>query len=65
VNIEPCDDYRCEGGQDHAHVGVQPHLRRVIGYNGELIDGQTGLAPTLPRKEDADGKQAQATAPSL
>lgn len=36
-----CDDYKCEGGIDHSHVGVQPHLRRVV-LRGRLVDGKTG-----------------------
>lgn len=39
-----CDDYKCEGGQDHTHIGTQPHLRRVIDH-GKLVDGATREAP--------------------
>jgi hypothetical protein len=42
---ETCEEYRCEGDAGHTHVGVQPHLRRVIGPDGKLIDGKTGEAP--------------------
>lgn len=42
-NTDPCDDYACErpNGADHSHVGVLPHLRRVMDH-GRLVDGKTG-----------------------
>lgn len=47
INRDPetCDDYECERGDNHTHVGVQPHLRRVVNVKGEIVDGKTGRAP--------------------
>ena len=39
---DTCRDFACEArGSDHTHVGVQPHLRRVM-RNGKMVDGKTG-----------------------
>lgn len=49
-----CDDYHCEGGVDHSHIGIQPHLRRIIAH-GKLIDGATGREPV---KEAVDNEES-------
>lgn len=50
MSIDTCPDYKCEGGEEHTHLGVQPHLRKVLNEKGELIDGKTGETP----KEEED-----------
>jgi hypothetical protein len=47
-----CEDYKCEGTTGHDHIGVQPHLRRVM-RDGILIDGKTGETP-VQEVEDAE-----------
>jgi len=47
-----CDDYACEKPEhNHTHVGVQPHLRRVIDGNRRLVDGKTGQPISSPKEE--------------
>lgn len=46
-----CDNYQCEGGMDHTHIGVQSHLRRVISH-GKLIDGATEQEPVIEGEND-------------
>ena len=50
MSIDNCSDYHCEGGENHTHIGIQPHLRKVLNEKGELVDGKTGE----PYKEDSD-----------
>jgi hypothetical protein len=46
-----CDDYACDKPENHTHVGVQPHLRRVMDGHRRLIDGATGQPISSPKEE--------------